>query len=87
MTETRRVIEVVPYNPEWETEFERIKKMIWGYIGDYIVTIEHVGSTSVEGLSAKPIIDLDVVMESYDVFPEIVQRLGEHGYEHEGNFV
>jgi GrpB-like predicted nucleotidyltransferase (UPF0157 family) len=86
MTETRRVIEVVPYHPEWKTEFERIKKMIWGYIGDYIVTIEHVGSTSVEGLSAKPIIDLDVVMESYDVFPEIVQRLGEHGYEHEGNF-
>lgn len=40
-----------------------------------------------EVLRAKPIIDLDVVMESYDVFPEIVQRLGEHGYEHEGNFV
>ncbi|UNK16311.1 GrpB family protein [Paenibacillus sp. N3/727] len=85
MTEGKRIIEVVPYNPEWKTEFEKIKKMISGYIGDLILAIEHVGSTSVEGLSAKPIIDLDVVIESYDVFPSIVERLEQQGYEYEGN--
>lgn len=81
----RRAIEVVSYNPGWKTEFEKIKKMIFGYIGDLILTIEHVGSTSVEGLSAKPIIDLDVVIESYDVLPSIIERLEQEGYEYEGD--
>ncbi|HCT37019.1 MAG TPA: hypothetical protein DF292_08325 [Firmicutes bacterium] len=52
-----KVIEVVPYNPEWKNEFEKIKAMIDSYIGDLILSVEHVGSTSVEGLAAKPIID------------------------------
>jgi GrpB-like predicted nucleotidyltransferase (UPF0157 family) len=45
-----------------------------------------VGSTSIEGLAAKPIIDLDLVMDSYDVFSQIVERLAQYGYEHEGDF-
>lgn len=80
-----KVFEVVPYNPEWKTEFEKIKTMITSYIGDLILTVEHVGSTSVEGLSAKPIIDLDVVIDNYDVLPSIIERLEKAGYEHEGN--
>ncbi|TCZ69293.1 GrpB family protein [Paenibacillus albiflavus] len=85
MTHKRRVIEVIPYNPEWKAEFEKIQEMIFSYIGDLILTIEHVGSTSVEGLSAKPIIDLDVVIESLDVLPSIIERLEQEGYEYEGN--
>lgn len=85
MPEPTRVIEVVPYNPQWKKEFEKIRDMINSYIGDLIITIEHVGSTSVEGLSAKPIIDLDVVMDNYDVLPAIIERLENVGYEYEGN--
>lgn len=85
MAERTRIVEIVPYNPEWKAEFEKIKAMLNRYIGDLILSIEHVGSTSVEGLSAKPIIDLDVVMESYDVLPRIIERLGEAGFVHEGN--
>jgi GrpB-like predicted nucleotidyltransferase (UPF0157 family) len=85
MPQRTREIKVVPYNPEWKTEFEKIKGMINSYIGDLILTIEHVGSTSIEGLSAKPIIDIDVVIESYDVLPIIIDRLGNAGYVHEGN--
>lgn len=85
MPEPTRVIEVVPYNPRWKKEFAKIRDMIDSYIGDLIITIEHVGSTSVEGLSAKPIIDLDVVMDSYDVLPIIIERLEKVGYEYEGN--
>lgn len=59
-------IEVVPYDPEWKTEFEKLKVMINSYIGDLILSIEHVGSTSIEGLAVKPIIDLDVVISSSD---------------------
>jgi len=85
MPERTRVIEVILYNSEWKTEFEKIKTMLNSYIGDLILTIEHVGSTSVEGLSAKPIIDLDVVIESYDILPNIIERLGNAGYVYEGN--
>ncbi|HAR84655.1 GrpB family protein [Clostridium sp. UBA4395] len=80
-----KVIVIEPYNEKWKLEFERIRDMLNSYIGDLVLSIEHVGSTSVEGLSAKPIIDIDVVMDSYDDFPEIKKRLEEAGYHHEGN--
>lgn len=54
MVERTRVIEVVSYDPVWKEQFQQIKSMIEGYIGDLILGIEHVGSTSVKGLSAIP---------------------------------
>lgn len=80
-----RRIEVHPYDPAWKTAFQRLHTMLQGILGDLALSIEHVGSTSVEGLAAKPIIDIDVVMESYDVFPAIVERLAAAGYEHRGD--
>ena len=47
MANVIRVIEVVPYTTEWKNEFEKIKIMINSFIGDLIIEIEHVGSTSV----------------------------------------
>ncbi|MGN7760054.1 GrpB family protein [Paenibacillus sp. 22594] len=80
-----KVVEVVPYDPAWKSEFCRLREWLLEITGDLILAVEHVGSTSVEGLSAKPIIDIDLVMESYEVFPEIVQRLSQYGYVHQGN--
>lgn len=85
MAEKTKVVEVLPYNPVWKTEFNRIKEQLLNYVGDLIIAIEHVGSTSIEGLSAKPIIDIDLVMESYEILPEIIERLQQYGYEHQGN--
>ncbi|MEI4620170.1 GrpB family protein [Bacillus pfraonensis] len=85
MTEKTRTIEIMPYNTKWKTEFKKIKMMIESYIGDLILRIEHVGSTSVEGLAAKPIIDIDVVIDSYDILPNIIQRLEKIGFQHQGN--
>ena len=59
---TRKVI-VLPYDKDWKNDFEAIKKEIESVISDLIIGIEHVGSTSVEGMSAKPCIDLDVVIK------------------------
>ena len=81
---TAKVI-VLPYDKEWPREFEKIKNELIAAIGDFIVGIEHVGSTSVEGLSAKPCIDLDVVIKDYSVFEAVVSRLEAIGYLHEGN--
>ena len=82
--QTKRVV-VVPYDEKWESAFAEIKSEIEAAIGDRILGIEHVGSTAVVGLSAKPCIDMDVVMEDYSVFEEIVEKLGAIGYIHEGD--
>ena len=81
---TTKVI-VLPYDEHWKTDFEKIKSELESAIGDLIVRIEHVGSTSVESLSAKPCIDIDVVIKDYSVFDECVNRLALIGYIHEGN--
>ena len=76
---------VLPYDRAWASAFEEIKKEIENAIGDLIIGIEHVGSTAVEGLSAKPCIDIDVVIKDYSVFETIVSRLETIGYLHEGD--
>lgn len=81
---TARVI-VVPYDETWKSDFEEIKKEIEGAVGELIIDTLHVGSTSVEGLSAKPCIDVDVVIEDYEVFDAVVRKLEAIGYIHEGN--
>lgn len=81
---TKKVV-VLPYDRTWKFAFEEIKREIEGAIGDLIIGIEHVGSTSVEGLSAKPIIDIDVVIKDYSTFDAVVSKLESIGYIHEGN--
>ena len=78
-------IEVVPYDPAWPAQFEAIAAPIRAKLGPLALSVEHVGSTSVPGLAAKPIIDLDVVISIRLQLPEIVSKLAELGYVHEGN--
>jgi GrpB-like predicted nucleotidyltransferase (UPF0157 family) len=51
-------IRVVPYNLEWPLEFEKEKEKLLEILGPHVVTIEHIGSTSVPNQAAKPIIDM-----------------------------
>ena len=76
---------VLPYDEAWKSDFDKIKSEIEEVIGDLIIKIEHVGSTSVEGMSAKPCIDIDVVIKDYLVFDDIVSKLKTIGYIHEGD--
>ena len=81
---TAKVI-VMPYDKAWKTDFENIKRELASALGDLAIGIEHVGSTSVEGMSAKPCIDIDVVIRDYEVFDAVVKKLHAIGYVHEGN--
>lgn len=49
-----------PYDPEWNSSFEQIKKQLSALLHHFNLSIDHIGSTSVEGLSAKPIIDIQL---------------------------
>ena len=81
---TRKVV-VLPYDVAWQSAFEKIKGEIEEAIGDLILGIEHVGSTSVEGMSAKPCIDIDMIIKDYSVFAAVVDGLKAIGYIHEGD--
>ena len=76
---------VAPYDVAWKSAFEDIKIEIESALGDLIIGIEHVGSTSVEGMSAKPCIDVDVIIKDYTVFDAVVSKLASIGYIHEGD--
>ena len=78
-------VTVLPYNEGWRSDFEKIKNELENAIGDMVIAIEHVGSTSVQGMSAKPCIDIDVVIKDYSVFDILVSRLADIGYIHEGD--
>ena len=82
---TTKHVVVEPYCEKWAKSFISIRNEIGDALGDLALRIEHVGSTAVPGLSAKPIIDIDVVIPDYSVFDEVVHRLGTIGYHHEGN--
>jgi GrpB-like predicted nucleotidyltransferase (UPF0157 family) len=55
-------IEVVEYDPDWPARFERLARTIRAALGPVALSVEHVGSTSVRGLAAKPVIDVDVAV-------------------------
>ena len=66
MTTPRRSVLSVPYDPNWPRLYEIAHEEIVEAIGGKFVLIEHVGSTAVPGLAAKPIIDILVGMESWE---------------------
>jgi len=77
-------IVIVEADPMWPDEFERLRTRVAGAVGDVAVAIEHVGSTAVPGLAAKPVIDMVVVVEPHDL-QTAVERLVAIGYVHQGN--
>lgn len=56
---------LVPWTEEWEIEFMKEKQLIEEQIGEHILAIHHIGSTSIPYLSAKPIIDIAIELENY----------------------
>lgn len=55
-------IEVVPPDPSWPAQFEQVRALVRNALGERALEIQHVGSTSVAGLPAKPVIDVDVIV-------------------------
>jgi GrpB-like predicted nucleotidyltransferase (UPF0157 family) len=80
-----RTVTVVEYDADWPACFERLRATVWPAVADLASSIEHVGSTSVPGLAAKPVIDLDVVVRSRTDVPTVVGRLTALGYDHLGD--
>ena len=76
---------IVDYDPSWSTTFNQLRAQVAARLGLLAVAIEHVGSTAVPGLAAKPIIDLDVVIADRTDLSAVIKRLRPLGYHHEGD--
>jgi GrpB-like predicted nucleotidyltransferase (UPF0157 family) len=76
---------VLDYDPNWPKSFQALRKRIADALGDAAATIEHVGSTAVPNLAAKPIIDIDVLLASETSLPDAIGRLANVGYNHQGD--
>ncbi len=76
---------IAPYDPAWPAAFASLRGRLAAALGDLAAGIEHIGSTAVPGLDAKPIVDVDVVMRRREDLTAVVQRLAELGYEHLGD--
>lgn len=81
---TKRV-EVLPYDPTWPVRFEEVREHLLGILSEQKVCIEHVGSTSVPDLAAKPVLDIDIVLENAVDFAEVKTLLEANGYRHLGD--
>ncbi|WP_035434487.1 GrpB family protein [Bacillus sp. UNC322MFChir4.1] len=71
---------LVPWTEEWEVEFLKEKQLIEKQIGEYILAIHHIGSTSIPHLSAKPIIDIAVELKNFENGVECIAKLERLSY-------
>jgi GrpB-like predicted nucleotidyltransferase (UPF0157 family) len=77
---------VVEYDPQWPRLFEQEKAALLTALGDRLVAIEHMGSTAIPGLSAKPIIDIIAALRSLDEVPACLEPLRGLGYHYVPEF-
>lgn len=85
MINSRKDMTNEPYNPAWPAQFEELRNTLSQALGDRIIAIEHVGSTAIPGMPAKPKLDIDIVISSMALLPTIAERLEPLGYISQGN--
>lgn len=81
----RKKVELLPYNPAWQKLYQKEAKLLYSAIGKYILDIQHVGSTSIPGAKAKPIIDIAIGVINLKNAEKCINALTQLGYEYKYN--
>ncbi|WML39520.1 GrpB family protein [Neobacillus sp. OS1-2] len=76
-----RTVIIEDYNSDWTKDFEREKSELINILNGKIISIEHIGSTSVNGLGAKPILDIAVGVNNLEDVDKFIEPLKQIGYE------
>jgi len=71
---------IEPYNPEWKTGFDNLKLALEQELQGFDCSIQHVGSTAIPGLCAKPILDMDIIISNKELLNDISRALESLGY-------
>lgn len=79
-------VRLVSYSPAWHILFEREKKTLLITLHGIVLKIEHIGSTSIPDMEAKPIIDIAAALPSLDAVVKCIQPLAAAGYEYKGEY-
>jgi GrpB-like predicted nucleotidyltransferase (UPF0157 family) len=77
--------QVVEYDPSWVDAFDQVREYVWPAVQQVAIAVEHVGSTAVPGLAAKPVLDVDVVVADVTAVSAAVAALARIGYVHQGD--
>ncbi|MCE7742718.1 MAG: GrpB family protein [Candidatus Heimdallarchaeota archaeon] len=80
----RGVVELKPYNPKWKDLFAQESKVIASAISDFLVDIQHMGSTAIPDIVAKPIIDIALAINSLENIEKIIAPLEKIGFIYRG---
>ncbi|HGH7182867.1 GrpB family protein [Bacillus luti] len=75
-------IVIKPYQKEWHEEYLIEKEKFISLLGEECIAIKHIGSTAVEGLAAKPLIDMMIGVKDLQITEEWTENLSEIGYEY-----
>lgn len=78
----RGVVELEPHDPAWERHYREEVERLRAIAGDRLLDFEHVGSTAIPGIPAKPIVDLLAVVADLEAARNLVPVLEANGYEH-----
>lgn len=81
----RETVKVVPYNLKWQEIYQEEEKLLYHLLGKWALDIQHVGSTAIEGVDSKPIIDIAVGVKSLKDVDEFRSLLEANGYDFRGN--
>ena len=82
----RQHITVVDHQPLWEKKYQEESRLIQDILTDNCIAVYHIGSTSVKGLAAKPIIDMMVAVRSLEQVDRVAKSFLNIGYEYLGEF-
>ncbi|TBG96054.1 GrpB family protein [Rhizobium leguminosarum] len=74
------MIEILPWSPDWSAKFSRKAATIRSALGATALRIDHIGSTSVDGLPAKPIIDIQMSVADFEPIETLVELMQTAGY-------
>lgn len=81
----RAIVKVVPYRPKWAEYFLKERALLLKIMGEEVLDIRHIGSTSIVGMPAKPILDILVGLQTLAAVEPFVEDLNLIGYEDRGN--
>ena len=76
----RHTVQIVEHRPEWQSAFETEASELLACIGDIVVDIQHIGSTAIADVPAKPILDVAIAVAAREAIPAVVERLCQRGY-------
>ncbi|WP_118973631.1 GrpB family protein [Taibaiella koreensis] len=78
-------INIMDYDPRWPEQFEQLKSIYSAALENHILSVEHVGSTAVPGLAAKPVLDIDIIVADEARLNKTIPIIALMGYQFMGD--